>query len=318
MKKGNCVVTGVAGFIGSHIAEKLIADGYKIIGIDSFEPNYPRWIKEKNISAIKSSSLFNFVEGDLLELNLTEIFHEADYIFHEAACAGVRNSWGKHFSNYVKNNVLTTQRILETSKELSIKKLLFASSSSVYGNVENIPTKEETICRPISPYGITKLTAEALCRSYHENFGIPVVMLRYFTVYGSRQRPDMAFHKFIKAIFESKEVEIYGDGQQTRDFTHVSDIVNANIVAMHAPDGEVFNIGGGSRVILRDVISIIEKKVGKKAIIRNKEIQKGDVRNTWSDLSKAQTILGYNPETKIEKGLEDEIDWVKRIYSYDK
>lgn len=314
MKKSSCAVTGVAGFIGSHLAEKLIAEGYKVIGVDSFESNYPRWIKERNISGFKSSSLFNFVEGNLLKLNLTEIFRDVHYIFHEAAQAGVRNSWGKHFTNYVKNNVLTTQRVLETSKELAIKKFIFASSSSVYGDAVDRPVKEETICKPVSPYGITKLTAEALCTSYYKSFGIPVVLLRYFTVYGSRQRPDMAFHKFIKAIFESKELEIYGDGNQTRDFTNISDVVKANILAMQAPDGEVFNVGGGSGIILKKAVSVIEKLIGKKTRIRYKETQKGDVRDTWADLNKARTVLGYKPEVKFEKGVEEEIEWIKKIY----
>lgn len=314
MKKGICAITGVAGFIGSHLAEKLLAEGYAVIGIDSFEPNYPRWIKEINIAGFKTSPSFNFIEGNLLKLNLKEIFSGVDFIFHEAAQVGVRNSWGKHFANYVKNNVLLTQRILETVKGLSIRKFIFASSSSVYGDAVDRPANEVTICMPLSPYGITKLTSEALCNSYHKSFGIPIVSLRYFTVYGSSQRPDMAFHKFIKSIFESREIEIYGDGNQTRDFTHISDIVKANILAMQAPDGEVFNIGGGSRIILKKAISVIEKIIGKKTRIRYKETQKGDVRDTWADLNKARTVLGYKPEVKFEKGIEEEIEWIKKLY----
>lgn len=311
--KSRCLVTGVAGFIGSHLAERLVDLGYEVIGIDSFLDYYPREIKEGNIANLLSKKGFTFIEGDLLQVNLPDLIRDTDYIFHEAAQAGVRASWGQDFSIYVNCNVLATQRLLEAAKGCKIKRFIYASSSSVYGDIDTLPMKEDSILKPISPYGVTKLAAENLCYLYFKEFEIPIVSLRYFTVYGERQRPDMAFHKFIKAAFNNKECAIYGDGSQTRDFTYIKDAIQANILAMENPVvGEVFNIGGGAQITLNRAIEVLERVMDKKVSLRYIESQKGDVRHTYADTSKAKELLGYKPESNLEEGLFKEVEWLKR------
>jgi len=314
------LVTGVAGFIGSHLAERLIREGFDVIGIDSFENYYPRWIKEKNIENLVKSPRFTFVEANLLSDNLFNLpelssnLNKIDYIFHQAAQAGVRKSWGKDFQAYTHNNILATQKLLEVAKNLNIKKLIYASSSSVYGNAENLPIKETSPTRPLSPYGVSKLAGENLCFLYFKNFAVPTICLRYFTVYGPRQRPDMAFHKFIKGILDDEEIQIYGSGRQTRDFTYISDIVEASFLALNAPPGEILNIGGGKRISLIDALGLIEILTGKKAKVKKKDVQKGDVQDTWADIEKAHTLIDYEPKVLLEEGLKKEILWIKEIY----
>ncbi len=305
------LVTGCAGFIGSHLAERLIEEGYKVIGIDCFSDYYSRGIKEKNMEKLMESDSFHFVELDITQTNLVELLNGADYIFHQAAQAGVRASWGKNFKVYTDNNILATQMLLEAAKDVDIRKFIYASSSSVYGDVPSLPMKETDTPKPISPYGVSKLAGEQLCHLYWKNFGVPTISLRYFTVYGPRQRPDMAFHKFIKAILRGEKIVIYGDGNQTRDFTYVSDIVDANILAANSDyNGDVFNIGGGSRVSLVDAIRELEKIIGKKAILQHIEKQKGDVTDTYADITKAKNLLGYNPKVSIGEGLRKEVKWI--------
>lgn len=314
------LISGVAGFIGSHLAEYLVKEGFEVIGVDCFEDYYSRWMKEKNLENLLKSSKFTFIKANLLSDTLFTLpsmlsnLNEVDYIFHQAAQAGVRESWGKNFQVYTNNNVLATQKILEVAKGLSIKKFIYASSSSVYGDTESLPTKEETATRPLSPYGVSKLAGENLCQLYWKNFNVPVICLRYFTVYGPRQRPDMAFHRFIKGVLGNEKIHIYGDGEQTRDFTYVLDIVKANLLALKASPGQIFNIGGGNRINLLDSLSLIERLTGKKAKVEKVNIQKGDVRNTWADIEKATTILGYKPEISLEEGVKKEILWIKKIY----
>ena len=306
-----CLVTGCAGFIGSHLAEKLVGLGFESIGVDCFTDYYHRSIKESNLTNLLENKLFTFIEANLLNVNLIDLLDGVDYVFHEAAQAGVRNSWGKDFQIYTENNVLATQRLLEAAKEVNLQKFVYASSSSVYGDAETYPTSEEITPKPISPYGVTKLAGEHLCLLYWKNFGVPAVALRYFTAYGSRQRPDMAFFKFITALLERREIVIYGDGQQTRDFTFVSDVVDANLLAMKADVvGDVFNIGGGSRVTVNKVIEMLEEITENHALIRHIEKQKGDVRHTSADIRKAQEILGYHPAVAIQQGLELQTKWV--------
>lgn len=308
------LVTGCAGFIGSHLTEELLNRGYEVIGIDCFTDYYPRWIKEKNLSKASKNDKFTFIEGDLLRLDLSTLLNDVDYIFHEAAQAGIRKSWGDEFKIYVDNNILATQKLLEVCKEKDIKKFVFASSSSVYGNINRLPMREDDRPRPISPYGASKLACEALCYLYWQNYGVPAVSLRYFTVYGERQRPDMAFHKFIKAILNDEEIVIFGDGAQTRDFTYIGDIVEATVLAAECDaEGEVFNIGGGSRVRLKNALEIIEEVLDKDARVIYKESQKGDMKDTYADISKARKILGYKPKIKLKEGLEKEIEWVKEM-----
>lgn len=306
------LVTGVAGFIGSHLAEQLVNNDYHVIGVDCFTDYYPREIKERNLQNILDIDNFEFVEADLLDIDLSELLNEVDYVFHESAQAGVRASWGTDFEIYTKNNVLATQRLLEASKNSELKKLVYASSSSVYGDAKKYPTTEDMTPKPISPYGVTKLAGEHLCMLYWKNFHVPVVALRYFTVYGPRQRPDMAFHKFIKAILEDELITIYGDGEQTRDFTYVDDAVKANLLAMKSDSaGEVFNIGGGSRITVNAVVRMMEEIVGKDANIKHIAEQKGDVRHTAADITKARKLLGYDPNFELRKGLELQAEWMK-------
>lgn len=303
--------TGIAGFIGSHLAERLLELGYEVIGIDCLSDFYSTKIKERNIKSIQQSNL-TLLRDNLLNVDIKKMLENVEYVFHLAAQAGVRASWGKSFEVYTENNVLATQKLLEACKDNDIKKFVYASSSSVYGDATNLPMKETDKPKPISPYGVTKLAGEHLCNLYWKNFGIPVTSLRYFTVYGPRQRPDMAFHKFIKAILEDKEITIYGDGNQTRDFTFISDAVEGTIKAIEfKANGEVFNIGGGSRISVNEVIKILEENIGKKVKVRYIEKQKGDVEHTYADISKARKILGYKPKIKIEDGIKRHIDWYK-------
>jgi UDP-glucose 4-epimerase len=314
-RNGQVIVTGVAGFVGSHLAERLLAEGYQVLGVDCFTDYYPRAVKEANLIDLRQSPQFRFVEGDILTLDWTSLLGRADYLFHEAAQAGVRGSWGDSFSVYVRNNVLATQRLLEAAKGArTLKGFVFASSSSVYGDAKAFPTPEDTTPMPVSPYGVTKLACEHLCRMYHQSFGVPVVMLRYFTAYGPRQRPDMAFHRFITAMLQNDEIVVYGDGEQTRDFTYVSDIVEANILAMNHPvEGQAFNIGGGSRITVNTVIDMLESITGRQARKSYTGWQKGDARHTSADVTQAQRVLGYQPQVGIEQGLRQQVQWIAQL-----
>ncbi len=309
------IVTGVAGFIGSQLAQMLLKSGFEVTGIDSFEDYYPTWIKERNLLNLKQDHNFKLIHANLLALDLKPLVQDMDYIFHQAAQSGVRDSFGHSFALYVSNNVVATQKLLEAVKDTRIKKFVFASSSSVYGNTPFMPVKEDSILMPYSPYGVTKMAAEQLVKVYHRNFGVPTVSLRYFTVYGPGQRPDMAFHKFIKAVLENRKIEVYGDGSQTRDFTFITDIVKATMLAIHAPDGMVFNIGGGTRVGLMDVIKTIGEQAGRKVDVVFAPVQKGDVKDTSADVQLAQEVLGYRPEVTLEEGLKHELQYIKGLYS---
>lgn len=303
-------VTGCSGFIGSHLVDSLLKENYEVIGIDCFTDYYSRYFKESNISNALKNVDFTFIEDDIL--NLKE-FPDVDHVFHLAAQPGVRSSWGKNFEIYTRNNVEVTQRLLEYYKNRNIKKIIYSSSSSVYGDT-TLPMNEASVLRPVSPYGVTKLAAEHLCYLYHKNFGVPTVSLRYFTVFGPRQRPDMAIHKFVKAIISDEYITVFGDGTQTRDFTFVKDIVSANILAAKSSIvGEVFNIGGGSRISVRDLIQKIEEISGKNAKIRFVEKEKGDVRDTLADVSKARNMLDFKAKTDVNKGLAAFMDWWEQV-----
>jgi UDP-glucose 4-epimerase len=302
------LITGCAGFIGSSIADHLLQRGYEVTGIDCFTDYYSREIKEENIERAMESPNFTLVEKDILEM---DSFPEVDYVFHEAAQAGVRASWGKSFEIYTRNNIEATQHLLEWYKNKFLKKFIYASSSSVYGDVP-LPMREDVRPQPISPYGVTKLAAEHLCYLYWKNYGVPTISLRYFTVYGPRQRPDMAINKFVKAVQEGDEIIVYGDGLQTRDFTYVSDVVEGNLCAAQCPcTGEVFNIGGGSRITVKFLIELIERNCGKKARIQVGERQKGDATDTLADTTRARSILGWSPQISIEQGMKNYIGWIK-------
>jgi UDP-glucose 4-epimerase len=269
-------------------------------------------MKEKNMEKFINNENFKFIEGDLIELDLKKIIRDIDVVFHQAGIGGIRESWGARFDLYIRNNILATQNLLEACKNDKIRKFIFASSSSIYGDAESLPTKEDTLPKPVSPYGVSKLAGEHLCYLYWKSYNIPVISLRYFTVYGPRQRPDMAFHKFIKALINGDEIVIYGSGEQTRDFTYVADVVEANLLAMKSKAvGEVFNIGGVSTISINDVIKMIQKISGKKAMIRRVYAEKGEVKHTSADITKARKILGYSPKIGIEKGLRLQLEWLR-------
>src|SRR6266516_2431346 len=313
-----CLVTGVAGFIGSHLAERLLADGHEVCGIDNFIDYYPRQIKENNLQKSRSCQRFSFVEGDLLAMDLQPHLDKVEWIFHLAAQPGVRASWGKDFVRYADCNILVTQRLLELALNLKyLQRFVYASSSSVYGDVHVLPLAESALPRPLSPYGVTKLAAEHLCKLYYENFKLPTVSLRYFTVYGPRQRPDMAFHCFCKALIEHRPVYIYGDGEQSRDFTYISDVVEANILAAtekRAP-GKVLNIAGGARASICQVIKLLQEISGLSVSIILENKHHGDVRHTCAATIRAEQILGYHPSISLREGLAKEFQYMLSLYS---
>jgi UDP-glucose 4-epimerase len=324
------VVTGAAGFIGSHLVDRLLADGCEVVGIDSFEDYYPQPLKDANLVSARTSDRFTLVPDNLLalaaaegaapgadaypgEARLAALLAGAGCVVHLAAQAGVRASWGRSFRAYSDNNVLATQLVLEACKQVGVPKLVYASSSSVYGDTDQLPMREDANCRPVSPYGVTKLAGEQLCRLYHRYHGVPAVSLRFFTVYGPRQRPDMAFNIFLRALFEGRPLEMYGEGNQTRDFTFVSDIVDGILLAMKGRDGAVYNLGGGSRVTLLEAIRSLEAASGCAARLKGESVQAGDVKHTWADLSLAAEELGYAPHVSLAEGLRREADWLRTL-----
>jgi len=317
--KEHVLVTGCAGFIGSHLSERLVDEGYSVVCVDCFTSYYSPMLKRLNVKNLVKRSNFKLVELDLSEVpvdELASLLRGVDYVVHEAAQPGVRGSWGLDFQTYVRHNIIATQKLLEAVTGAdSVKRFIFASSSSVYGNVGEGLLREDLPLKPFSPYGVTKLTGEALCRAYYENFNVPIVVLRYFTVYGPRQRPDMAFHRFIKAMIRSEPIEIYGDGSQVRDFTYVNDVVNATIRALEVDEaiGEVINVGSNKPVRLIDAIKLIAEILGVEPRVIFKKEQKGDVKYTYADISKATRLLGWKPATPLKEGLENQVLWMKQI-----
>ncbi|MCG6926744.1 MAG: GDP-mannose 4,6-dehydratase [Acidobacteria bacterium] len=307
------VVTGAAGFIGSHLAESLLSDGTEVLGIDCFTDYYPRAAKEQNLAPLRDHEGFRLVEGRLQELDLGPLFDGADHVYHLAAQAGVRASWGRDFEHYTDHNVLASQRVLEAALAAGAPRVVYASSSSVYGEASDLPLREDGPCRPVSPYGVTKLAAEHLAVLYHRSYGLPTVSLRYFTVFGPRQRPDMAFHRFFKAALDDEPVRVFGDGRQTRDFTFVSDIVAATrAAAVSGRAGSVYNVGGGERVELNHVLRLIEEISERPLHIQREEVQRGDMRDTFADTTAARRDLGFQSRVRLEEGLSREWDWLRR------
>ncbi len=308
------LVTGAAGFIGSHLCESLLADGHEVVGVDAFIPYYPREVKESNLSRARQQAGFRLVEGRLQELDLAPLLDGAAQVFHLAAQAGVRASWGRDFEIYTDNNVLATQRLLEAAVAAGTPRVVYASSSSVYGDARELPLREAGACQPVSPYGVTKLAAEHLCVLYERNFGLPTVSLRYFTVYGPRQRPDMAFHRFLRAARDGAPITLYGDGSQTRDFTFVADIVRATRAAAEGGrPGSVYNVGGGERVAMSDVLARVERVTGRPLRVERQPAQKGDMRDTFADTAAARRDLGFASTLDLDEGLAREWEWLRSL-----
>ncbi|MFO7654716.1 MAG: GDP-mannose 4,6-dehydratase [Candidatus Krumholzibacteriia bacterium] len=314
------VVTGCAGFIGSHVTEALLALGCRVTGVDCLTDYYAPEQKREHLAPFLGDDRFEFRQQNLLDLDPRELLRGAAACFHLAAQAGVRASWGQQFEDYVHWNVLATQRLLEGCRDeevaAGLRRFVYSSSSSVYGDQDVLPVTEEALPAPRSPYGVTKLAAEHLCQLYHSNFGVPVTSLRYFTVYGPRQRPDMAFRKYIEAALDGREFVVYGDGRQTRDFTFVTDAVCANLRAV-APKGAatVFNVGGGARVSLREVLDLLAVLITAEVAdartqVSYREVVAGDVRDTFAERSLVSQALGYAPTVPLREGLEREVAWV--------
>ena len=308
------LVTGGAGFIGSHLSERLLSQGAEVVAIDCFTDYYAREIKERNLSDLRGKPKYQFIEDDLNALNLEALLDGVTHVFHLAAQAGVRKSWGRDFQTYTTLNIDATQRLLEACVGRPIERVVYASSSSVYGDHVAMPMREDAMVQPVSPYGVTKLAAEHLCNLYYENHGVRTVSLRYFTVYGPRQRPDMGFNRFFSAILDGRPLVQYGDGLQTRDFTFIADIVTATAnAAVRGTPGRVYNIGGGSRVSLRDVFEMIGRVSGRPVQVEHQPAQKGDMRDTYADTSRARADLGFAPSVDLEQGLRAMFTWMEAI-----
>jgi nucleoside-diphosphate-sugar epimerase len=306
------LVTGGAGFIGSTLSERLLEQGASVRAIDAFTDFYPRPLKERNLENLRGRAGYDFIEGDLREIDLNAALDGVTHVFHLAAQAGVRRSWGKEFQVYTGLNVDSTQRLLEACANKPIERLVYASSSSVYGDEVAIPMIETALPQPVSPYGVTKLAAEQLCHLYHVNYGVPAVSLRYFTVYGPRQRPDMGFNRFFRAILDGKPLIQFGDGLQTRDFTFVADAVSATAAAaVRGVPGRVYNIGGGSRVSLKEVFDLLAKVSGRPVVIDQQGPQKGDMRDTYADTTRARQDLAFAPSVTLEEGLRAMWRWME-------
>jgi nucleoside-diphosphate-sugar epimerase len=306
------LVTGGAGFIGSHLCERLLDDGASVTAIDCFTDYYPRAIKEANILAMRSRPGYRFVEASIAEADLPALLEGTTHVFHLAAQAGVRKSWGREFQIYTALNVDATQVLLEACVGRPIERVVYASSSSVYGDEASLPMHEELPLHPVSPYGVTKLAAEQLCHLYFVNHGVPAVSLRYFTVYGPRQRPDMGFHRFFSALLDGRPLVQYGDGKQTRDFTFVADAAWATQAAgVRGVPGRVYNIGGGSRVSLRQVFDLLGRVTGREVRVDRQPVQKGDMRDTYADTTRAQADLGFAPSVTLEQGLGAMYRWME-------
>src|SRR3954468_8886284 len=328
------LVTGCAGFIGSHLTDSLLGAGHEVLGVDCFNDNYARAIKRTNLEGAQQYDTFDFVPLDLTVGGLEDIVDEVEVIFHLAAEpgarssgggrfgnhlraeAGVRSSWGGRCENYLRNNILATQRLLETVKERGGgQRVVYASTSSVYGHAEMLPTPENALPQPYSPYGVTKLAAEELCHLYWGNHGVETVALRFFSVYGPRQRPDMAFNHFCRAALRGEALHVFGDGEQTRDFTYVADIVQAARSAATTPEavGGIYNVGGGCRVSVNDALRLLAGYAGRPLDLSYEEVVHGDVRDTGADTTRARCDLGYAPAQTFPEGLLAEFEWMVEL-----
>lgn len=302
-----CLVTGAAGFIGSHLCERLLQDGHRVVGLDGFIPYYAASLKEKNLSYVRTHPAFTFGSLDLRSAPLEPWLEEVEVVFHLAAMPGLTRSW-TDFDLYESCNVTATQRLLKAvSRQRGLRRFVYASTSSVYGRYasgdESLPT------RPISPYGVTKLAAENLCRAHAEEQGLPLVVLRYFSVYGPRQRPDMGYNHFVRALLSNEPVTVCGDGLQVRGNTYIDDCTAATAAAASALPGETFNVGGGEVANVWDIIGKLESIVGRRAVIRREPARPGDQRHTCADTGKLTRHLGWQPRISLDEGLARQVAW---------
>jgi UDP-glucose 4-epimerase len=310
------LVTGGAGFIGSHLSERLVDGGAEVVALDCFTDYYSRAIKLANVAPLIGRPGYRLVESSIADADLPVVLDGVTHVFHLAAQAGVRKSWGDDFRVYTALNVEATQRLLEACVGRPIERVVYASSSSVYGDDVPLPMREDAALQPVSPYGVTKLAGEHLCHLYFASHGVPAVSLRYFTVYGPRQRPDMGFHRFFSAILSGRPVTQFGDGRQTRDFTFVTDAVEATAAAaVRGVPGRVYNIGGGSRVALRDVFDLLGSVTGREVHIDTQPVQKGDMRDTYADTTRARADLAFQPKVTLEEGLRAMYRWMDRSHA---
>ncbi len=306
-----CLVTGAAGFIGSHLCERLIADGHDVTGVDAFIPYYPRPVKEANLAGLRSQRRFILHALDLRSGDLAAALSGVEAIFHLAAMPGLDRSWTE-FDLYQGCNLTATQRLLEASRQTpTLRRFVYVSTSSVYGRFssgdETMPT------RPISPYGVTKLAGENLCRAFHEEHGLPLVVLRYFSVYGPRQRPDMGYYRFIAALLEGRPITVYGDGLQVRGNTYVADCIEATVASVQAPTGETYNVGGGESASVWDILQKLEAITGRRAQTRREPPRPGDQRYTFADTGKLQRHLGWQPRVGLDDGLARQVAWQRQL-----
>jgi nucleoside-diphosphate-sugar epimerase len=308
----SALVTGAAGFIGSHLVERLVAAGSRVVGVDNFCSYYPPVVKRANVASVLDHDRFSLVEADLTAAELDPLVAQVDAVFHLAGQPGVRASWGPTFASYLDANVLVTQRLLEALCRHP-RPTVFASSSSVYGESTRGPRSEDGPLVPKSPYGLTKATAEQLIDVYRRDLHVPVVALRYFSVFGPRQRPDMAFQRFITAADRDEELVVFGDGEQSRDFTFVGDVVDATLLALGAPDA-VYNVGGGAPSTVNEAIAVIGELTGRLLRVRREEMARGDVGHTWADTIRARTQLNWRPRTSLVEGLARQVDYVRRAH----
>jgi len=309
------LLTGVAGFLGSHLAERLVAAGHRVRGVDCLRDYYSPDLKRLNLERLLGTPTFENLELDLATADLDPLLEGCAGVFHLAAQAGVRSSWGQEFHCYTRDNVLATQRLFEACRGRRLEKVVYASSSSVYGDAKSLPTSEDAELRPISPYGVSKLAVEHLARVYHDSFGVPTVGLRYFTVYGPRQRPDMAFHRFLRRALQDQAIPVFGQGQQTRDFTYVEDAVEATVSAMsRGREGQVYNIGGGERTTLARTLQLLEEHLGRPIRREHQETQTGDVGHTSACTTLARQDLGYEPRIGMHEGLGRMVAWFTQAW----
>ena len=305
------LITGAAGFIGSHLVDRLLAGGSEVVGVDAFTGYYSRRTKEGNLEDALGHERFRLVEGDLLDLDLDALLDGVGFVAHLAGEPGVRRSWGPNFPRYVARNVLTTERLLDAAAKAGGTRLVYASSSSVYGSDPGRPVGEDDARTPASPYALSKLAAEELVGLYWRERGVPGTVLRYFTVYGPRQRPEMALSRFLFSALRGRPVDVFGDGSQRRDMTFVSDAVEATVAALEAPVG-VYNVGGGTRATVDDMIRAVKKVTGASFEVRYGPEAEGDVRSTWADSGRAERVLGYKPRVGLEEGVAAQARWAAR------